>query len=342
MRTALPVVGESDFDTVVLASPVPVLVDYFTTWCGPCKALAPTLERLAEEYGEAVRVVSVDAELSPELARRYDVLGFPTVILFKEGAEIERPQDRSRLQLKAVLDRALGVAREDAAAEAVPVPAAATNGISPKLRALLDELARLEAADWERVSAWAVDDMKRSTSEPADPSDTGATVNEEELSVALSRLSDDVEELAAARGSAGPLAQIIASAAAASFSEWVRPTTRPGWFGALRAVPAARMSPYLPEGDAPSDPGEAASGFLAELRSLSAAEWDAVRVVNHDYFPWATYSSSAGLNAYLCGAILVQAVLSAELISRDRYEASWAPFMGVVDRTGVEQKEEKS
>lgn len=75
------------FDAEVLASPVPVLVDFATPWCAPYRALEPTLHGLARAQAGKLRVVRVDADANPEIAQRYRVRGFPTVIAFAGGEE---------------------------------------------------------------------------------------------------------------------------------------------------------------------------------------------------------------------------------------------------------------
>jgi thioredoxin 1 len=82
-RTVLRV-STSTFDRHVLASEVPVLVDFYADWCGPCKALAPTLEQVAKENPQA-RVVKVNIDDSPELAARYGVRSVPRLMVFKNG-----------------------------------------------------------------------------------------------------------------------------------------------------------------------------------------------------------------------------------------------------------------
>jgi thioredoxin 1 len=77
-------VRDSDFDDVVLRSPRPVVVDFWAPWCGPCKAVAPVLEQLAEIYG-CVEFVKLDIDENLVTASRYDVLSIPTVILFEGG-----------------------------------------------------------------------------------------------------------------------------------------------------------------------------------------------------------------------------------------------------------------
>lgn len=62
-----------------------VLVDFFATWCGPCKMLTPELEKLAEDMGDKVAIVKVDIDKSPELARQFDVFSVPTLFVFENG-----------------------------------------------------------------------------------------------------------------------------------------------------------------------------------------------------------------------------------------------------------------
>lgn len=92
-QTALPRpvvhVGESTFDAEVLQSDVPVLVDFYAEWCGPCKKLAPVLDQLAYQTPDA-RIVKVDIDESPELAVRYGVKGIPHLAVFKDGQPVAR------------------------------------------------------------------------------------------------------------------------------------------------------------------------------------------------------------------------------------------------------------
>ncbi len=78
-------VTDSDFDDVVLSSERPVVVDFGAPGCGPCRAVAPVLEQLAESYGGAVAFVKLDIDANPRTAGRYEVLSIPTVILFQGG-----------------------------------------------------------------------------------------------------------------------------------------------------------------------------------------------------------------------------------------------------------------
>lgn len=78
-------VKENNFDAEVLKSGVPVVVDFFATWCGPCKMIAPLFEELAKEYSGKARFVKVDIDESPNLAATYKVRGVPTLMVFKGG-----------------------------------------------------------------------------------------------------------------------------------------------------------------------------------------------------------------------------------------------------------------
>lgn len=83
-------VNEGDFDQIVLQSKTPVLVDFWAAWCGPCRTLAPIVEAIAEQYGDAVRVFKLNVDGSPAVAQRYGIQEIPTLILFQDGAEEER------------------------------------------------------------------------------------------------------------------------------------------------------------------------------------------------------------------------------------------------------------
>jgi thioredoxin 1 len=80
----------SDFEDVVVKNDKPVLLDFWAPWCGPCKALAPTLDEIAREYEGELDIVKVDIDQSPELAERFNVRGVPTLIMFDKGEEKSR------------------------------------------------------------------------------------------------------------------------------------------------------------------------------------------------------------------------------------------------------------
>jgi len=95
---------ETTFEQQVLRSDVPVLVDFYASWCGPCKRLAPTLEEVAAESLQA-RVVKVDVDESPELAARYGVRSVPSLLVFRNGQVVAKEKGAvSKSRLIAMLD----------------------------------------------------------------------------------------------------------------------------------------------------------------------------------------------------------------------------------------------
>jgi thioredoxin 1 len=78
-------VTAADFDSVVLASDKPVLVDFWAEWCGPCRMIAPVLEELDAEYGDKIMVAKVNVDNEPDLAMRFNITGIPLVGLFQGG-----------------------------------------------------------------------------------------------------------------------------------------------------------------------------------------------------------------------------------------------------------------
>lgn len=86
----IPLVPQAHFEEVVLGADGPVIVDFFATWCAPCKWVIPYLEEVQIQRGEAIQVVRVDVDEAEELALRYRIMSVPTVVLFESGEEVER------------------------------------------------------------------------------------------------------------------------------------------------------------------------------------------------------------------------------------------------------------
>ena len=88
--TATVTVSDDSFAEDVLQSSEPVLVDFWATWCGPCRMVAPVLEEIAAEKAGQLRVAKLDVDANPETARDFQVVSIPTMILFKDGAPVKR------------------------------------------------------------------------------------------------------------------------------------------------------------------------------------------------------------------------------------------------------------
>lgn len=76
---------QENFDSVVMSSDVPTIVDFSASWCGPCKALTPIIEKIADESVGKLKVCKIDIDEAPDLASKYSIRGVPTVVVFKEG-----------------------------------------------------------------------------------------------------------------------------------------------------------------------------------------------------------------------------------------------------------------
>jgi len=90
----------------LIASETPILIDFFAEWCGPCKTLSPTLQQLAQEAGDDLKIVKIDVDRNPKLATKYKISGVPTLMLFKKS-ELKWRQSGvlSLPQLKSVVEK---------------------------------------------------------------------------------------------------------------------------------------------------------------------------------------------------------------------------------------------
>lgn len=84
------IITDQDFADQVLKAKVPVLVDFFAEWCGPCKMIAPIVEELAEEYDGKALVVKMNVDESMDTAQTYGIMSIPTLVFFKDGQEVDR------------------------------------------------------------------------------------------------------------------------------------------------------------------------------------------------------------------------------------------------------------
>lgn len=88
---AYPVaISDASFETEVVNAKSPVLVDFWAEWCGPCRMIAPILEKIADEYSESLKITKLDVDHNPETAMKFGVQSIPTLILFKDGQPVER------------------------------------------------------------------------------------------------------------------------------------------------------------------------------------------------------------------------------------------------------------
>ncbi|MBC7997539.1 MAG: thioredoxin [Leptolyngbya sp.] len=101
-------VTEQSFKSDVLEAKEPVLVDFYATWCGPCRQMSPIVDRLAKSYSGKVKIYKVDIDNSPELAKRYSIASIPAIKIFKSGEIVDASLGvTSEESLKGMLDKAL-------------------------------------------------------------------------------------------------------------------------------------------------------------------------------------------------------------------------------------------
>ncbi len=87
--TATLAVTDADFDQEVLQSDKPVLVDFWAVWCGPCRAVAPVVEEIAQTYGDQLKVVKVDTDANPKVTARYGITSIPSLYVFSGGEVVK-------------------------------------------------------------------------------------------------------------------------------------------------------------------------------------------------------------------------------------------------------------
>lgn len=123
-KAPLPWITEADsatFDDVADSSMIPVLLDLWAPWCGPCRIVSPALERLARRYAGRVKLVKVNVDEAPDISRRFGVQGIPTLLVLNQGQVVARQTGAPPEQaLQAWLDRALRTTDESTAGAAVP------------------------------------------------------------------------------------------------------------------------------------------------------------------------------------------------------------------------------
>ncbi|MGB6103735.1 MAG: thioredoxin TrxA [Pusillimonas sp.] len=108
MSESIKHVSDASFEADVINSDLPVLVDYWAAWCGPCKMIAPLLDEAAKQYQGRVIIAKVDVDENPDTAAKFGVRGIPTLMLFKDGkAAATKVGALSKSQLNAFLDESL-------------------------------------------------------------------------------------------------------------------------------------------------------------------------------------------------------------------------------------------
>lgn len=101
-------INDANFKSEVTDSEMPVLVDFWAPWCGPCKIIAPVLEELAKEYDGKVKVVKLDIDVNQQTATAFGIRSIPTLILFKEGKVFDQTMGvQSKENLKQMIDKSL-------------------------------------------------------------------------------------------------------------------------------------------------------------------------------------------------------------------------------------------
>ncbi len=101
-------ITKGNFDEEVLKAEIPVLVDFWADWCGPCRSIAPVVEALSEDYRDKLKFAKVNVDDLPDIASRYGIMSIPTILIFHKGKIVSQVVGaQSKAQFKNILDEAL-------------------------------------------------------------------------------------------------------------------------------------------------------------------------------------------------------------------------------------------
>jgi len=104
-------VNKENYDSEVLNSDIPVIVDFWASWCGPCQMMGPVFEKLSGEYDGKLKFTKLNTDEEPEIAKKYDIMGIPALVVMQKGKEIDRivgfaPEQVLKQKIDAILEKA--------------------------------------------------------------------------------------------------------------------------------------------------------------------------------------------------------------------------------------------